>query len=248
MALADTATTDIPCVCCWCKRSFASTRHPLQHVLASNPEALLPRRAPRSKECSICPRYLAECCPQQALTNETRKAFLLSMTTDESGKNQKEFDQGLGEYEQLLSKRGFGRPRKGDDMARPARKRTITVSETRGSEFRTTKGVFWPRKLYESSEFFNAKVPRRKLTKHDGEFGIVLASTAWSHIPDGCTVITQVSKAETKKEETIFDDADACRDGQEQEVWDLAKKNEPRFKARSLLTRMTKMGQLCLDM
>ena len=68
--------------CCeWCDGEFGVTENPLVNSRARFP--FLHRRAPRSSECSICPRYNKDAWPNETSTAANRATFIDKKKDDE---------------------------------------------------------------------------------------------------------------------------------------------------------------------
>ena len=90
--------------------------------------------------------------------------------------------------------------------------------------------------------FPGQKLPRRKLKKHDGQLGILLASDAKPFIPDGCSQIYERRKRELAKSEQVCADETCVRENQLEDTWQAATENLQVKTSHSKLGKDTEDG------
>ena len=93
-----------------------------------------------------------------------------------------------------------------DDEQGSNKRRRIEAEDVDELKFETVLGVWWPKHIYESKDYFNQKIPRRKLEVNDaGEKGVLIAKSAWPVVPDGCAVVYKTRKHQLRDSKTLYD-------------------------------------------
>ena len=88
--------------CRWCARPFDTTPHPLTHKRIVH--ALLPRRAPRSRECTICFLYIAEAYPYESSSSKAKKELEVKFSDSQTERDK--YNAALSVHEEELNARG----------------------------------------------------------------------------------------------------------------------------------------------
>ena len=208
----------LACSCVWCHRKFDDP-HPWDSVRQKNPEAKLPRRAPRARECRICNDFLLDAHPREVADAKCRKSFIAILERQPDRFD--EFTRARKEWEsRRATSQRLGRP-----TQVMKKKVKIKAVSSKAREFRTRKGVWWPKALYESPSFFNKKLKPAKVDKHNGRKGIILGSNAWPFVPDGCVEIYELETQAAVKDTVAYEDSSEgeIREGLADDVWDMAK-------------------------
>ena len=165
--------------------------------------------------------------PKQISTNVRRQAFIATFfDVEKRAAYDASFARWLADREQKQKKRGSEFD---DAQASTARRKTVEVGEEDSLTFRSLKTVFVFKDEYESENFMNAKIHRRKLQYYDNRPGTWLLP---QELPDGKTfppnsvfVYADKKKFAERKEVLYNEDSDEeeGRDGLGNEVWGLAK-------------------------
>ena len=213
-----------------------TTPHPFASKLKKDPDLKLPRRAPRSKECTICNWFQQEVYPDECSDMNKRKFFAQQLRGSQAEFNA--YKRQLAMYESMRSKGTRKRKRvpegeEGEDNAEgisdvsdtegpPAPRQKIAAIDSEQFEAKVCVGTFWPKAIYEKC--FHKKISRRKLKRHDDQSGIFLPSDAWKgDLPDGVAKLYKNKIQKVMKQTKLFDSRLRIRTGQDTSAWVAAK-------------------------
>ena len=115
-------------------------------------------------QCQFCYNFINEVYPTQVDTRQKKAMFLARLADDQNLRT--EFDEGLASFLAKLNERGFGR-RKKDDEGRPSKKQALMAQEASSTEYRTRKGVFWPRSIYKGARYILRKTQETIVKESD---------------------------------------------------------------------------------
>ena len=134
---------------------------------------------------------------------------------------------GLGNKEAKAARRG--RPAE-EHSVRSTKKRTIDAIEESGLRLERLDCIFWHKQDFESADYFDNKISRRKLTTLKGEPGCWLKPSECkeflNRLPDRCTkaYAEETHKVRDRKGLYKQDESDPeVREGLGDEVWHIAK-------------------------
>ena len=203
LAMVDSSASQC---CVYCGRSFDSP-HPFKRALAKNPEARLPRRAPRSRECEVCCLFMAHTYPAEISSKEKKLAFKKRVVEEVSFR--KIFNDGRELWEQQ-DERG----QRGQAGGFPRHRASASHVEEAGNRLTAVMGYWLTNKQYK--DYFGSAIPRRKRKYNaDNEMGCVVPSKSLDKdkgVPDGVFKI-EVFKTNVARKETTVGNSDIREDG-----------------------------------
>ena len=192
-------------------------------MLKKDPDRKLPRRAPRSAECSICPTFISQVYPKACSSADSRQQFERQLTAGSS--EQASFDEHLRKWEHNhLGKRRREVASSSEEDVPKARKK-LKAKEVDEFVGETCVGVHWPLKILQSHpETKNLQVSRRKKKTWNGVVGVVLPTTSTAEIPDGCTKLYKRQSRVVESSTAVADSSTVVRAAQYSEAHEEARK------------------------
>ena len=169
------------------------------------------RRAPRSNECNACINFLVEVLSRGDETNiKSKGEFQQTVANSDEARVQLRADMDKWheqDTEDRSKRRGCGA---NDERGKKAK--TLCAVEEESREYETCVGVFWPAALYKMQ--FKKRLPRSKREQRNGQWGVVLPTSACATVPDGCSRILVRTSQVIKEKTKLADDKEEVRDGQ----------------------------------